>query len=109
MYIEFCEELMFDNLSFYGMKVKKRDIELFKKRALSPELPDEYVFETLEGIFKINKIKKEFRVLKRNYFFDELDMLNHPNKQQIDFQVFMIYRIALRAGFKVYLENKFSN
>ena len=109
MYLDFCDELMFDNLSLYGMKVKKSDIELFKKRALAPDLPEDYIFETLEGIFKINKTKKEFRVLKRKYFSDELSIIGLPNRQQIDYQIFLIYRIALRAGFKVYLENKFSN
>lgn len=102
------DDLICCDLSFLAYKVRREDVSTFIQKANDKFLPDEYIFETLEGFFKINKVKKEFRILKRKQY-DDLLFLGYPNKSKVDLEIMKIYKIAKRAGFKVFLENKFSN
>lgn len=102
------DDKIFNPLSLYSVKVEEEMVADFKKMVSSDEFPDEVVIDIVEGVFKINKLKKEFRILKRHSYDAEI-YLGYPNDFQIDLQVFIAYKVAKLSGFKVFLENKYSN
>jgi hypothetical protein len=102
------DEKIFYDLNPFFVKVSNDDCKRFMKISLDDNLPDEYVFETKTAWYKINKKKMEFRILcRKNY--DMLDFLDYPSVAEIDESVLISYKLAKRCGFKVFLENKFSN
>jgi len=105
---EFADSMMFENIDIYKIEISDESVFKFKKQIFDDDLPNEYVVDLLEFVFKVNKSKKEFRILKRNYYDTEV-FLGYPNKHQVDFATFTAYKTAMKAGFKVFLENKYSN
>jgi hypothetical protein len=104
----FAEDMIFNNIAFYGMEITEEQVENFRNQIFSEDLSDEYVVDSLEFVFKVNKSKNEFRILKRYYY--ETDVyVGRPTPQQIDYVVFTAYKLAHRAGLNVFLENKYSN
>jgi hypothetical protein len=102
------EDLIFRGLSFMNYKVSDKEIADFKKRAFAKNLPNEYIFETYFGYFKINKKEKTFDILKRKYYND-FELFGYPSDEEIDYATMIIYKVAIRSGFKGYLDNKYSN
>ena len=105
---DFVDDLMFDNIEIYKLEITEEEVFRFKKQIFNDDLPNEYVIDLLEFTFKVNKIKKEFRILKRHYYDTEV-YIGYPNKQQVDYTTFSAYKTAMKAGFQVFLENKYSN
>ena len=104
----FVDNMIFNNIAFYGMEITEEQVENFKRSIFSKDLPDEYVVDSVEFVFKVNKIKNEFRILKRHYY-DTSIFLGYPNAQQIDYTAFVAYKMAHKAGLNVFLEKKYSN
>lgn len=102
------DDKIFNPISIYSLDISEESIEDFKKMVEREDLPDEVIVDTIEGVFKLNKVKKEFRILKRNHYDQDI-FLGYPNDFQIDFQVFLAYKTAKLSGFNVFLENKYSN
>lgn len=95
------EDKIFDSIAIYRFDVEMEDILKFRETLSSVNLPNEITFETKEGIFKINKKKKTFRILHRKYY---------PNKSfESDFVVMSMFKIALWSGYDCFLEDKYSN
>ena len=103
------EDFMFGSLTFLMAKPHLGEIEEFKRLSTSSNLPDEYTFESLEAIIKINRIKMEFRILKRKYYSKENIMRGYPSNIDVDLSILMAYKIAKESGFKVFLEPKYMN
>jgi histidinol phosphatase-like PHP family hydrolase len=101
-------DCIFDDLFLYGMDIPEEMVDDFKEKALSDEMPEEYIVDTDEVVFKIHKEKKELRILKRKYY-DQDVFLGMPSKSKVDFVTMRIYKVGIRAGFNVFLENKYSN
>jgi hypothetical protein len=80
--------------------VSSKDVMFFIDAIMDEEMPEEFVLEVDEGVIKLNRIKKEFRVIKRN-------VTNNPCNA--DIQMMIVMKIAKKAGFKLFLEPKYSN
>ena len=103
------DDLIFGNLAFYSAKANINEAKEFKRVALSKHLPDEYCFEGIQCVIKINKIKRQFRIMSRKYYTHEECMLGYPSKMDVDIDTMMAFKIAKLAGFEVFLEPKYSN
>jgi hypothetical protein len=102
------DDKIFNPLGIYSIDVSEESIDDFKEMVKRDDLPNEIVVDTIEGVFKLNKDKKEFRILKRNHYDQEI-YLGYPNQFQVDFQVFIAYKVAKLSGYNVFLEAKYSN
>jgi len=56
------------------------------------------------GNFKVDRKKRMFYILERKYK-DGYE----SSKEETDYGIIVMYKSAIRAGFKVFLEPKFSN
>jgi len=102
------DDKIFNPISLYGIKIDDEVVENFKEMVNQDDFPDEVVVDIVQGVFKINKVKKEFRILKR-YSYDREIYLGYPSDLQIDLEIFTAYKVAKLSGFEVFLENKYSN
>ena len=105
---EFEDDMFFGSLEFYNYRVTKYDIDYFKMMALRNDLPSEYVVESTEGFFKVNKDKCEFRILRKKSY-DNYIYKGYPTDEEINFKIMVIYKSAKKVGFNIFLENKYSN
>jgi hypothetical protein len=94
------EDFFCGKLSYMKIDVSSKDVMFFLDAIMDEEMPEEFVLEVDEGVIKLNRIKKEFRVIKRN-------VTNNPCNA--DIQMMIVMKIAKRAGFKLFLEPKYSN
>ena len=101
-------EDFFFPLDFFKYEVSKKDIDRFKEAALDYSKPNEYILETQDGMFKIIQDQKIFMVVMRKYNYTLPEEIEETI-EEIDYSIMMIYKIALKSGFKVYLEQKYSN
>lgn len=101
-------EDFFFPMDFFKFEVSKKDIEIFKEATLDCTKPNEYVLETVDGMFKINQDEKIFIILMRKYDYTLPEEMEE-SIEDIDSSIMMIYKIAMKSGFKVYLEQKYSN
>lgn len=90
--------------------VTQEDINDFNEAILNKRTPNEYILETKDGIFKINKEKKLLIVLDRNYKTlvkenGSLIVYNPP----VDFEVMRLCKVAKKLGFEYLLEKKQMN
>ena len=97
---------IFECLNDFKFEVDSNDIERFKKTMTTKDLPNEFIFETNEGIFKVNKSKKEFRIIERHYYPSGIGF---PSDEQIEYTIMAMYKIASWSGYKVFLDPKYSN
>lgn len=104
-----ANDLIIDDISLMAVKVDKDSVKGMQQIAVDDSLPNEFSFEGVEGKFKINRRKKEFRVLFRNSFSSHPFSHLLPSDQDIDFTILKSIKIAIGAGYKVFLEPKFSN
>ena len=97
------DDIIFLNLEFGMYDVTADDIRIFLEAVDSDCMPDCFYFETEEGWFKINRPKKEFRILKRK------EHKNMDKNFECDFTIMAMYKVAKRSGYKCFLENKYMN
>lgn len=97
------EDIIFMSLEFGMYDVTQEDIKIFLRAVDSDDMPDCFFFETAEGWFKINRPKKEFRILKRK------EHKSIDKRFECDFTIMAMYKVAKRSGYKCYLENKYMN
>jgi hypothetical protein len=98
----------YKDIHFMDYKVDKTDIDTFKKHALDMEMPDSFVLESMEGYFRIKQSTREFIVLRRKSY-DLSIYKGYPTDEEIEMAIMIMYKIAFKSGFKVTLENKYSN
>ena len=91
------------SLAFKLYEVTPKDISLFLEALDQKNMPDSFYFETQEAIFKINKIKREFRVIMRKQQKDIETSI------EADVTVMAMYKTAKRSGYKCFLEIKYMN
>lgn len=103
------DDLMFGSLAYLSAEPNPREVKEFRKVATSSSLPQEYTFESLQAIIKVNRIKMEFRVLQRKYYSNESIKRGYPSRLDVDIDTMMAYKIAKLAGFEVFLEPKYMN
>jgi hypothetical protein len=95
------EDKIFDCIAMYRFDVELDDINKFREALCNESLPNVIIFETKEGVFKVNRKKKSFRILHRKYY---------PNKSlESDFVLMSMFKIALWSGYECFLESKYSN
>lgn len=100
------DDKIFSTLLVMGFDVTQDDIDRFNDVMNNWSLPNTFVFETEEGVFKINRKRKEFRIVKRKYFeFSGKVVL----PEQIDYTIMAMYKIASWSGYNVFLDEKYSN
>jgi hypothetical protein len=97
------DDKIFVSLDFQRFQVTSKDISKFLDAIQKNTNSNVFVFETDEGFFKVDKVNRVFRVLKRKEKFS-LEQYHDS-----DFVVMAMYKIAKRSGFKCYLENKYMN
>jgi hypothetical protein len=102
MITTFEETMFFKDISIYQRDISKSKYFEFMELVIDEDLPDEYVVDLPELTFQINQVKREIRILKRNYsprFSDDI----------IDYSVYLIYKVATKSKFKFFFENKYNN
>jgi hypothetical protein len=97
------EDKIFMSLDFWVYKVTNKDIAMFLDAIDHKRMPDAFMFETTEGWFKVNRIKKEFRILKRKEHSD------FEKSLESDVTIMAMYKTAKRSGYKCFLETKYMN
>lgn len=97
------DDKLFISIDFKGFEVNSSDIAMFLDVINKRCSADAFIFETEVGFFKVDKVNKIFRILKRK---QKDSMTEH---QESDFIVMAMYKIAKRSGFKCFLENKYMN
>jgi hypothetical protein len=100
--------LIFGNLHHLALPIHDKMIEEFHRVHEQEFEEDEFIIDSLEGFFKVNRIKKEFRILKRKYYDPEI-YLGYPSNDEIDRAICILYKVAIKSGYKVFLESKFLN
>lgn len=95
-------DTIFIDLNFQLIQVDNHDIMTFE-RAFNNVFEEVFCFRTPDAVFKIDKVKREFRVLHRYEFQSLRKSMEH------DAVVMALYKIAKRSGYKVFLEPKFMN
>lgn len=106
--MEAVDDKIFDPLGLYTVHIHDEMIEQFKEQVNREDFPEEFVLDLVEGRFKINKVKKEFRILQR-FKCGDVDDSPYAHDFEIELQVFIAYKVAKLSGFKVFLESKYSN
>jgi hypothetical protein len=101
-------EDFFCPMDIFSYKVSKKEIANFKKAALDSYKPNEYILETNDGMFKITQDERVFMILMRKYEYTIPEEMDY-DIDEIDSNVMMIFKIAKSSGFKVFLEQKYSN
>ena len=91
------------SLDFKLYEVSQKDIALFLEAVDHSKMPDSFYFETTEGIFKVSKTKREFRVIMRK------PQKNSEKTFDADLTIMAMYKTAKRSGFKCFLETKYMN
>jgi hypothetical protein len=97
------DDKIFMSLAFKLYEVTPKDIALFLEALDQKNMPDSFYFETQEAIFKINKIKREFRVIMRK------PQKNLEKTLDADLTIMAMYKTAKRSGYKCFLETKYMN
>jgi hypothetical protein len=98
------DDKIFMNINYPYLSVTKDDIEIFNRSVIeNTGLPECFTFETADGYFKIDRVNKIFKILKRKE--KETQQAQHDS----DVVVMMLYKIAKRCGYKCSLENKYMN
>jgi hypothetical protein len=97
------DDKIFVNLEQWNFRVTKEDIGLFNSAMENPSLPESFAFETEDAYFKIDKVNKVFRILRRK------EKSTKEAQHHSDMNVMVLYKIAKRSGYKCYLENKYMN
>ena len=98
-----CESLIFGNISNFDIKIKKKDLDLFKQVLNDELVPNEFIMQTAEGVFIVKKKEKVLRIFERKYDHKFL------TREDIDFSTCIVSRIASKCGFTIYLDVKYSN
>lgn len=101
-------EDFFFPMDLFKYDVSNKDIASFKEAALDSYKPNEYILETVDGMFKITQDERIFMILMRKYDYTLPDEMEE-SVEEIDSNIMMIYKIAIKSGFKVFLEQKYSN
>lgn len=99
-------DTIFETIIDFKFEVDKDDIDRFIQTMSVKDLPNEFVFQTNEGVFKVNRNKKEFRILERHYYPKGVGF---PSDEQVEYTLMAMYKIASWSGFKVFLDPKYSN
>jgi hypothetical protein len=102
------DDKIFNPLSLYSVHIHEKMITDFKRQVSRDDFPNEFVLELVEGRFKINKVKKEFRILER-FKCGDFEDTPYTNDFEIELQVFIAYKVAKLSAFNVFLEPKYSN
>jgi len=103
MEMEVMHDMIFP-LNAIQYKVTQDFINDFNRFVLDNSEEDEFIAETEWVILLIRKSDKYFKILKRKYRRDNVEL-----NKVVDTTAMMLYKIASRAGFNVHLESKYSN
>lgn len=106
--MEAVDDKIFNPLGLYTVHIHDEMVEQFLEQVDSEEFPEEYIFDLAEGRFKINKVKREFRILER-YKCGDFKGSPYSHDFEIELQVLIAYKVAKLSGFKVFVEPKYSN
>lgn len=101
-------EDFFFPLDYFKYEVSENDVNRFKEAALDYSKPNEFILESQDGMFKIIQDEKIFMIVMRKYNYTLLEEIEE-SIEEIDYSIMMIYKIAMKSGFKVFLEQKYSN
>jgi hypothetical protein len=97
----FFDDFLFYELNYLDVEVTETDIVLFIDNLLNNEYPNEFIIDVVEFKFKVNKEKRQFRIVERNY--------NGNNVRQVDFAVCRALKIASYSDFEIFLDPKYCN
>jgi hypothetical protein len=101
-------DTLFSCLAIETFDVTIDDILRFNLAMSDPLIPDEFIFSTKEGEFKINKVKKRFTLLRRFYF--DYDVKNAQKKNiEVDYTLMVMCKVAKWSGYDIEFEPKFMN
>lgn len=96
----FIEEKIFSNLCCFNVRVTQKDVDNFIDAISDHWLPDVITFDVDEAMIRIDRKQMEFRILKR---------YKTNNQFQSDMLLATAIKVAIKSGFKLFLEPKFSN
>ena len=96
----FIEDNIFYCLDCLSVQVSDEDVSNFEKAIYDITFPNLAILNFDEAKIKLDKINKEFRIIKRN---------KTTNQYESDMLLVATIKVAIKLGFKLYLEPKFSN
>jgi hypothetical protein len=96
----FIEDNIFYCLDCLSVQVSDEDVSNFEKAIYDITFPNLVILNFDEAKIKLDKINKEFRIIKRN---------KTTNQYESDMLLVATIKVAIKLGFKLYLEPKFSN
>tara|TARA_R110000868_G_scaffold101361_6_gene279116 strand:- start:686 stop:979 length:294 start_codon:yes stop_codon:yes gene_type:complete len=96
----FIEDNIFFCLDCLSVEVSEEDVSNFEKAIYDCTFPNLVILNFDEAKIKLDKINKEFRIIKRN---------KTSNQYESDMLLVATIKVAIKLGFKIYLEPKFSN
>jgi len=96
----FIEDNIFYCLDCLSVQVSDEDVSNFEKAIYDITFPNLVILNFDEAKIKLDKINKEFRIIKRN---------KSTNQYESDMLLVATIKVAIKLGFKLYLEPKFSN
>lgn len=96
----FIEQKIFENLNNLFVRVTRRDAENFIDAVSNENLPDVILLNVEEGKIKIDRVKKEFRILERRVT---------SNPEYSEMLLATAIKVACKSGYSIYLEPKYSN
>ena len=99
---------MYNDLKIYpvdliGYDVSKDEIKSIKENLLNNSNDNEYIIETQEALFCINKKDKTLRILRRYY------CKKNSSEYDIDMEIGRVCKIARKSGIEVIYENYLLN
>ena len=96
----FIEDSIFYCLDCLSVDVSDEDVSNFEKAIYDITFPNVVIINFDEAKIKLDRLKKEFRIIKRN---------KTNNQYESDMLLVATIKVAIKLGFKIYLEPKFSN
>ena len=96
----FIEDNIFYCLDCLSVDVSDEDVFNFEKTIYDITFPNIVIINFDEAKIKLDRLNKEFRIIKRN---------KTTNQYESDMLLVATIKVAIKSGFKIFLEPKFSN
>jgi hypothetical protein len=96
----FIEDNIFYCLDCLSVDVSDEDVSNFEKAIYDITFPNVVIINFDEAKIKLDRLNKEFRIIKRN---------KTTNQYESDMLLVATIKVAIKSGFKIFLEPKYSN
>jgi hypothetical protein len=104
--VENDEHLIFTHLSLLGLELDTKEYHSFKDYIFSKKMLKRFKLQSLVGLFIVDTEKMQFKLVERTKPNEVVSLLTDV---EIEFEIILIFKMAVKMGFEIFFENKFSN